>query len=403
MPVSDVPVMAVDLGDPQLLQDPFPLLRRIREAGPAVYNPAIDQWMLASYEHVHTVLVDDKRFAPRGAEFEMLFGAAVFEGMDNPRHNEVRGIYAPSFRRGAIATIAPELEKIVDRHLSQVIRHLDDGETVECVSALTKPVAALGLVHMLGVPDADTPQLMAWSSDMGAIIEAITEPDPERRTRLQSEGMQATAATCAYAGAQLATRRKDPSPTSLISVLANHPVATTLSEAEQRASVTQLVFAGHDNTTKTLSQILVALAQHPDQRAAVREDRSLVPQMIEEVLRWRGPVGGNGRLARVDVDIDGVKIPAGASLYPLMSAANHDPARWQTPERFDIFRERKGHMGLGFGTHVCLGLHLARLQAEIVVNQVLDRIPDYELAQQPIRYSGNFMMSGPAEVVIATP
>jgi cytochrome P450 len=181
-----------------------------------------------------------------------------------------------------------------------------------------------------------------------------------------------------------------------------HDFARSMEEQEIVASVTQLVFAGNETTAKLMASTLVALAQHPDQRRALTADRSLIPQAIEEVLRWMTVVTNlQARHAcSPDSHVQGIPIPVGAAMAPLVAAANRDPARWDNPHAFDIFRPAKQHLGFGFGMHVCLGLNLARLETEIWLDRLLDRLPDYTLAA-PIDYGRSFLLRGPVAVPVA--
>ena len=144
---------------------------------------------------------------------------------------------------------------------------------------------------------------------------------------------------------------------------------------------------------------LVALAQHPDQRRLLVEDRTLIPQAIEEIHRWQTLVQTNIRHSCSDVsEIEGVRIPDGAEMRPLMGAGNRDPERWDRPDQLDIRRAPNKH--LGFGMHTCLGIHLARLEIAIWLDQLLDRLPDYEVVG-PIDWGRNFVIRGPQAVSLA--
>jgi pimeloyl-[acyl-carrier protein] synthase len=262
-------------------------------------------------------------------------------------------------------------------------------------------VAALVLAHMLGVARDDIPRFVAWTEEICKTLEALTEPERDRAATLEQVGRAATVAACAYAGQQLEQRRIRGESDDLIGMLAFSPVAATMSDLEQRAAVAQFIVAGHDNTAHLLSEMLVALAQHPDQRSAIARDRSLIPQSIEEVLRWRGPTRAGLRITREDVVFDGVTVPQGTQLLLLIAAANRDPERWHDPDLFDIFRPARRHLALALGTYVCLGVNLVRIEAEVFLTKVLDVIPTYVLVDDSIEYTPPFFMSGPRAVRIA--
>ena len=395
MTMVDAPTLDVNFADPDLLQDPYPILHAIREAGPAVYNPSIDHWMVASYRHVRAIILDDTRFVPDSERFEELYGAPVMESMENPRHNEVRGIWASPFRINTLEGLRGMITEVAEDRLDPLVEKLLDGEVVDIVPTFSRVIAALVIARMLGVSQEDIPQFVAWSADMGKTLEALNEPEPERASLLQREGHAATAAICTYAGRQLDKGRKGESSGDLIGMLALSPVNETMSEEEQQAAVAQLIVAGHDNMTHTISQTLIALAQHHEQRRAIVHDRSLIPQTIEEVLRWKTSASGDTRVVREQVALDDVTLPESSKVMILLAAANRDPERWEDPDRFDIFRPAKRHLAFGLGTHVCLGLNLARLEAQVMLDKILDRIPSYILVDEHIEYGPPFFMRGP--------
>jgi cytochrome P450 len=188
----------------------------------------------------------------------------------------------------------------------------------------------------------------------------------------------ATAELNAYLGEVLVERKKDPGE-DLISMMAASKAAEAMTDREVVANCTHLVFAGAGTTTSLMSFCVVLLAQHPEQRREIAEDRSLVPRAIEEVMRMRALVANPRIVTGGDAEIDGVRVPEGASVVALTSAANRDPERWERPHEFDVLRQKKQHLGFGFGMHVCLGLNLARLETEVYLNRLLDQLPEWDV------------------------
>jgi cytochrome P450 len=169
-----------------------------------------------------------------------------------------------------------------------------------------------------------------------------------------------------------------------------------MTDHEKRSYITVFIEGAQDTTTKFVTTTLAALAQHPAQRSALVEDRELVPQALEEVMRWQGPVTLDTRVARrPGVRIGDVPIAEGDHVSPALVSANRDPSRWRDPEIFDIFRPAKGHLGFGFGSHGCMGINLARLVATTVINKVLDAAPEYQLATDTLDYGASFLIRGP--------
>lgn len=205
---------------------------------------------------------------------------------------------------------------------------------------------------------------------------------------------------CAAGGAQLDERRRTGAHDDLIGLLASSPVAETMSEQEQRGQIGLIFMAGHESTAKFMTNALLVLYRHPEQRKAIIEDRSLLPQAINEIIRYVGGVGPLNRIAQPGAEVAGIPVPAGDLLIALPTAANRDPRRWERPDQFDIFREQITHVGFGYGTHVCLGQHFATTNARVILNRVLDQIPDYDITEtdEELFYGSNWLNRGPEEL-----
>lgn len=387
----------VNFADPKVLQDPYPVFDAIREAGPAVYNPTADAWMVASYDHVKAVLFDDQHFVPESDKWETLYGGAVVESLEEPRHSEVRSVLAPMFRASYLRELRPVITDLVAPRLDSIGERLRGGEIVDVVPELTRAVAGRILAHIIGVGEDDVPRFLQWAKDMGATLESYDEPNAERAAQLRHTGTEATKMTCAFAGQQLASRRTDDSARDLIAQFVRSPVTQTMSENDQRASIAQVIVAGHDNITHTLGHVFVALALHPEQRDLINEERSRIPAAVEEILRWRTSASGDTRVLKGAASIGDVELEDGARVMLLLAAANRDPERWDNPELFDVTRSPQPHLTFGSGVHTCIGAGLGRLEAQLMMAEVLDRLPQFRLAE-PVEYGPPLFMRGPKAV-----
>jgi cytochrome P450 len=179
----------------------------------------------------------------------------------------------------------------------------------------------------------------------------------------------------------IAERRGGDGP-DLMTVLANATgsAGEHLDDDEVLAFLRLLLPAGAETTYRSSSNLLFGLLSNTDQLDAVRDDRSLIPQAVEEGIRWEPPLLLIMRTATSDVEVCGTKVPAGAMVIASLGAANRDETRWVEPDRFDVFRERKSHIGFAYGPHTCLGMHLARMETRVVLNAILDRLPDLRFA-----------------------
>lgn len=398
---TDLPTLDANFADPDVLQDPYPLFDAIRETGPAVYNPTADAWMVASYEQVKAVLLDDQHFVPEADKWEALYGGAVVESLEEPRHGEVRSVLAPMFRARYLREIRPVITGLITERLDGIAKRLNDGAVVDVVPELTRAVAGRVLAHIIGVSEEDVPRFLAWAKDMGATLESYDEPDPHRAAELRRTGSEATKMTCAYAGRQLEARRQDDTAQDLIAQFVRSPITQTMSERDQQASIAQVIVAGHDNITHTLGHVFVTLALHPEQRALLAADRSLIPAAVEEILRWRTSASGDTRVVRGGARIGDADLEDGARVMVLLAAANRDPARWDDPDRFDITRPPQPHLTFGAGVHTCIGANLGRLEAQVMMEEVLDRLPEFRLADGRVEYGPPLFMRGPKAVRIA--
>jgi cytochrome P450 len=159
-----------------------------------------------------------------------------------------------------------------------------------------------------------------------------------------------------------------------------------------------LLVAGYDTTAKTMSNCVVALEQHPEQRKLLVENPSLIPAAIEEVMRWWGLLQMQPRIAAKDTEIAGTKVSKGDNVYCMLAAANRDPARWSRPELFDIEREQKSHVGFGYGAHLCLGAPLARLEIKVALERLLELAPEYRL--RDVDFGHSWMNRGPERGIV---
>jgi cytochrome P450 len=391
--------MGINMASPEVNQDPFTPLAAVREAAPAVWNPLIDQWMVAGFDDIRALLADEVHFKSGSKFFDDIFGARVFIADDDPRHNETRAVWNPSFRRPTIQGQYREMvERTVDECLADVLAGLRAGETVELVSTFSAVIPAVVISEMLGISSEDTELFVKWSNEMGLIAESFVEPSAQRRDELMAVGMEAQRSMTAYAGEELERRRQEERGDDLIGMMALAPVADERSEAELRAGIANLVMGGHETTGKLIGHMFIVFDQHRDQLEAIREDPELIPQAVEELIRYAGVIGAIVREARVDHDIGGVPVKQGQFVLNLPTPANRDPRRWDDPDTFDIFRERKQHVGFGYGTHSCIGQNLARFEAQTVLARLLTEIPDYRITDESFDYGTNWFLRGPKEI-----
>ena len=355
--------------DPQFWQrGPDQELAELRRACPIAREPDDRFWTVAAHEDVVAISKDPATYSSSkgvliGDLKRTVTGTESILYVDPPRHVAMRRIVNRGFTVRRVAQLAPVIADIV----SQVLGAIDAEVPVDAVDAISAPVPILVIAHMLGVPAEDLPTFRAWSD---AIAIAATDPtDPRAMAAIDF---------FVYFNARLDERaaESDPPEDLLTAITAD----TELTRAEQLGFCMSLLVAGNETTRHLISGGLVALAEHPDQRARLVGDESLIPTAVEEMLRWITPIVAMARTTTCPVNIGGVDVDMDSYLVMLYAAANRDEAVFGPDAgEFDATRTPNPHLAFGIGEHFCLGAQLARLEAKIVFTEVLRRWPHYRV------------------------
>jgi cytochrome P450 len=355
------------------LRDPYPELARkrrelpVEEAHYASFLDGVEEttFIVHRYDDVVAVLRDNVTFSSSAIRELMapVMGDHVLVGMDEPEHKRLRALVSVAFRQRSLAAWEPFAESVVHGYLDQVV----ERGSAELVRELTFPYPIQVIAKILGVPPDEAGEFHEWA---WWIINVAA--DPER-------GLAASEAMKAYLAGVLEARRADPGD-DVISELAQADLdGEQLGDEEIFSFLRLLLPAGAETTYRATGNFLFGLLTHPDQLDALRRDPSLLPQAVEEAIRWESPLLITARNATVDTEVAGTRIPAGCQVVAHVGSANHDETRWGDAESFDILREQKPHAAFGFGPHMCLGMHLARMEMRVAVSAVLDRLPGVRL------------------------
>ena len=357
-------------------RDPYPELARARRETPIQvldaslmpHDDAHPVYFLYRYDDIAAVLRDGETFSSAHI-IDLIMGPVMGDyimlGMDDPQHRRYRALVATAFRQKVLATWENEL-------VAKVANELVDGfvarGSAELVREFTFPYPTQVIAGLLGLPREDYRQFQRWSI---SILSFLSKPE---------EAIKASGEVRDYIAGILAERRRAPTE-DLISDLAQAQLeGEHLSDEEIFSFVRLLLPAGVETTYRATGNMLFALLSHPDQLDVVRRDRSLIHQTIEEALRLETPLLNITRLATKDTEISGVPIEAGSTVMLMLAAANREEDRHADPDMFDIFREEpKPHISFGHGPHMCLGVHLARLEMRVALEVLLDRLPDLRL------------------------
>ena len=381
---------SLDLNAKALKSEPGPVLARIRakSALAEARIPLLGAIVLTTtHRAAETMLKDRAGFVSNPATAGLSGGAVpawlpkrfklLGKNMvlyDEPDHKRLRGLVDLAFARRGVAEMRAPLERETEALLDQV-----DPSGFDIVSALARPLPLSAISALLGLPEKGKRRFEALARPLSqgfsglAFVRALWTLGG-----LVREIERLIAAAKAGDDAEVA-------PDGLIALLAAAEGEGERLDAEElTAMILTLLIAGHETTTHLISGGVWALLTHPEQLARLKSGEVSVPEAVEELLRWLSPVMlTKARFAAQDGELDGAPIKRGERIAACLIAANHDPARWEDPERLDLGRKPAGHLAFGAGIHFCLGLTLARMEAEIAFSKLLERFPDLQLAGEP--------------------
>jgi cytochrome P450 len=364
-----MPMTVPNVADPEFWQHgPDQKLAELRRGCPVARQPDAGFWTVAGHEDIVAISKDPTRYTSSkgvliGDLKRTVSGAESILYVDPPRHVAMRRIVNRGFTVRRVAQLAPVVERIV----AEVLDAIDPAVPVDAVDVISAPVPILVIAHMLGVPAEDVPTFRTWSD---AIAIAATDPtDPRAMAAIDF---------FVYFNAKLDARASEPDPPE--DLLTAITADAELTRAEQLGFCMSLLVAGNETTRHLISGGLVALAAHPDQRALLAGDESLIPIAVEEMLRWITPIVAMARTTTCPVTLGDVEVAADSYLVMLYAAANRDEAVFGSDAgEFDVTRSPNPHLAFGIGEHFCLGAQLARLEAKIVFAEILRRWPHYQV------------------------
>jgi cytochrome P450 len=347
--------------DPRL--NPFPWYKTMRDSQQVSYDPRRGGWGVFCYDDVQEVLSNHAVFssqlygdAPPHASHPI---AASMISTDPPRHRQLRSLVTQAFTPRAIEAMAPRITAIVDELLGAAL----PAGKFDAIHQLAEPLPVIVIAEMLGIPVQDRARFKLWSDAVVSLAGGA-----------EMSGFTAQREMVSYFMGIIERRRREPGDDLISGLLQAEIGGEHLSLPELLGFCALLLVAGNETTTNLIGNALLCFAERPELWERLRAEPALLPQAVEEVIRFRSPVQAMFRVTTREVELRGGRIPAGAGVVAYIGSGNHDESRFEAPDRFDMARQPNRHLGFGHGIHYCLGAPLARLEGRIALGAMLARV-----------------------------
>jgi hypothetical protein len=378
---------------PVVHNNPYPYYAYLRQQAPVYLIPELGFWAVSRYEDVLFVLKNPNKFSSEriyAATTEHLNfyppEAPAMVGIDPPDHTRLRKLVNRAFTPRRVASLERRVREAV-QDLLEPMACRGEGDLMHDF-AIPFPSVVIG--EMLGVPVERRADFHRWGANLIRSFSGTHVPQEE-----QAEIRQSHADLRAYLEELIAVYRHHPGDNLLSALVEAEEEGQRLTAAEIVSLAAILIVGGNETTANLIGNALLSLFAHPQEFARVRANLDLVPQLVEEALRYESPVQSFVRHTTCEVELAGTRIPAGAAVMPLFGSANRDERKFPAPERFDITRNAEGHLGFGHGIHFCLGAQLARLEAQTALEMLLRRFPRLARKDRQVTWIDSVFTRGP--------
>lgn len=383
--------------------NPYPEYARIGGKGPVVRSYTAGGWFVFGYEAVKDAMKDprfgvDPRKSPfvsrmirrisNGEEIRF-FDDPTMLNLDPPDHTRLRKLARQGFLHKYVQSLEPNIRCLVDECLA-----LEQNGTFDLMETLAKPLPAFLISDILGVPREDRGRFQHWSEAIAKNARTFEFEALRQTNEVYNELMD-------YLAGVVEAKRANPADNLISRFIAAEEEGDRLSASEIYSTSALLLIAGHETTTRLIGNAVWLLLNHPEQWRLLRDDPALLPNAVEEVLRFESPVQHMTRIALEEMDFHGQRIKQHQIAELMIGAANRDPSANTDPDRFDIRRDNVQHVGFGYGIHLCLGAELARLEATTVLEMLLARYPDLTLESATPKWGDSDFVRGLDELIVS--
>ncbi len=392
----DAALSLYHLLEPEVLANPYPLFRRLRSEDPVHWDPFLHAWVVTRYPDVLEVLLnfsadrtptpaqlDEMGLSSLSPIARVMVKQMLF--LDAPAHTRLRSLSAKAFTPARVEELRGHIKDIVNNLLDGI---QPKGE-MDVIADLAEPLPAIVTAEMLGVPTSDHGKLKVWSADFAEMLGNF-QHNPERYPTV----LKAVANLTEYFQNAIHEQREHPREGLIHSLMTAEIDGDRLSDEEVIANCIVTMVGGQETTTNLIGNGLLTLLRNPFELEKLRNDSSLIPSAVEEMLRYESPSQHTARMCPSDREMGGKLIRQRQAVIAVMAAANRDPERFPDPDRFDISRKDNRHLAFGYASHYCFGAPLARVEGQVVFEALLRRLGDLTLVPEPIEWRSNLGLRG---------
>ncbi len=382
-------------------QDPYPAYAALRERGQAHRSRLMNAWVFGRYPDVDAILRDWQRFSSDGRRAKTPGRRTVIPdpgpvpsmlSLDPPDHRRLRALVSKAFTPRAVSALEPHVRNL----MHELLDNVEDLSSFDLMDAVARPLPVIVIAEMLGVPPEDRIRFRGWSDKRARVLE------PTITAEERADAVHASHALDAYFTPIIQERRAAPRDDILSGLVQAEEEGDRLDEQEMLTMLRLLLVAGNETTVNLIGNGMLALLRHPEQLQRLRDDPSLIPSAVEELLRYDSPVQLDLRRIVEDCEVNGFPVKKGEDMVLLIGAANRDPGQFEDPDCLDVGREGNSHISFGRGIHACIGAALARLEARIAIEVLLERFSLIRLAAPPPRFRPSIVLRGLDSLPITT-